>query len=66
MANFAKLIADVPAEVSAVGKFVAGVEKLITDAKASGLSTLAISDVEALVPDGEVVIQDGEAIASDL
>lgn len=66
MANFTKLLTDVPAEATAVKTFVEGVEKLVTDAKAAGLSTVAISDVEALVPEGEAVIQDGENIATDI
>ena len=66
MANFTKLLTDVPAEATAVKTFVEGVEKLVTDAKAVGLSTVAISDVEALVPEGEAVIQDGENIATDI
>ena len=66
MANFEKLIEDVPAELTAVNTFIAGVEKLVTDAKASGLSTITIGDVEALVPDAETVIRAGEAIVADL
>lgn len=66
MANFGKLIEDVPAEMAAVKTFVEGVEKLVTDAKASGLSTIAIDDVEALVPEAETVIKDGETVVTDL
>ena len=66
MSNFAALLTDVPAEAKAVESFVTGVEKLVTDAKASGLSTVAITDVEALLPEGEAVITDGEKVITDL
>lgn len=85
MSNFAALLTDVPAEVGAVETlvknpslvtFVTGLDKLITDAKANGLSTIVIADVEALIPapgavttleaEGEAVIADGEKIATDL
>jgi hypothetical protein len=66
MANFGALITDLPAEATAVGAFVNGIEKLVTDAKASGLSTVAISDIEALGPEGEAVVQDTEKIIGDL
>lgn len=66
MANFGALITDVPAELVAVQGFVTGIEKLVTDAKASGLSTVAISDIEALVPDAETVVKDTEKVITDL
>jgi hypothetical protein len=66
MANFAKLVEDVPAELTAVTGFVTGIEKLISDSKAAGLSTVTISDIESLVPDAETVIKDTEAVIGDL
>ena len=66
MANFAKLLTDVPAELTAVQAFVKGIEKCVSDAKASGLSTVEISDIEALAPEGETVVQDTENIINDL
>lgn len=64
--NIAKLITDLPAEATAVGTFVQGVDKLVTDAKASGLSTIAITDIEALVPEGDAVVDDTKAVVQDL
>lgn len=64
--NIAGLVSALPAEASAVGAFVTGVDKLVTDAKASGLSTVAITDIEALVPEGDAVIEDTKAVINDL
>jgi hypothetical protein len=64
--NFGKLLEDLPAEESAVGTFVTGIEKLVADAKGAGGATVAIADIEALVPVGETVVQDTEAVAKDL
>lgn len=66
MANLAALVTDVPAEIKATLAFVAGVQKLVSDAKAQGLTSVAISDVEALVPEGELVFQDGEKVVADI
>jgi hypothetical protein len=66
MANLAALITDVPAELVAVQGFVTGIEKLVADAKSAGLSTVAISDIEALVPDAETVVKDTEKVITDL
>ena len=66
MANFGALIVDVPTELTAVTGFVKGIEKLVSDAKASGLSTVTISDIEALAPDGETVLTDTEKVVTDL
>ena len=63
--NIANLITDLPAEASAVGAFVKGVNRLITDAKAKGFTSVTIADIEALVPEGEAVVQDTEKIAKD-
>ena len=64
--NISKLVTDLPAEASAVGAFVTGVDKLVTDAKTAGLTSVAISDIEALVPEGEAVIEDTKAVVTDL
>jgi hypothetical protein len=63
--NVEGLITDVPAEATAVVAFVNGVEKLVNDAKSGGLTSVAISDLEALIPEGETVVTDGEKIAGD-
>ena len=64
--NVAKLLTDLPIEADKVETFVKGVEKLVNDAKASGLSAVTIADVEALVPEGEAVEQETAAVATDL
>ena len=64
--NFGKLLTDIPSELTAVRSFVTGVEKLVADAKAGGLDTVTIADVEALIPEAETVIKDGEEIAGDV
>lgn len=64
--DFGKLIQDVPAEMTAVKTFVNGVETLVKDAKSKGFTSITISDIEALVPEGETVVQDGEKVAEDL
>ena len=64
--NFGALLTDVPAEAKLVGEFVTGVQKLVTDAKAAGLTSVAIADVEALVPEGEAIVTEGEKIAGEV
>jgi hypothetical protein len=66
MANFGALLTDLPAEETAVAAFVKGVEKLITDAKGSGFAAVTITDIEALVPEGEAVVADTEKVIVDL
>ena len=66
MADFGKLLKDVPEEMTAVKTFVNGVQTLIADAKSKGFTSVTVSDIEALVPEGEAVVNDGEAVAEDL
>jgi hypothetical protein len=66
MANFGKLLTDVPTELTAVHNFVNGIENAVTTAKANGLTAVEITDIEVLVPEGEAVVTGGEAVAEDL
>ena len=64
--NLEALVTDVPAELVAVKTFVAGIEKLVTDAKAAGFTTIVIADIEALAPDAEGVVADTDKVITDL
>jgi hypothetical protein len=64
--NITGLIGDVEAEVTAATTFIKGVEKLVTDAKAQGLTSVTITDLEALVPEVEAAFADGEKIATNI
>jgi len=64
--NLGALVTDVPAELVAVKSFVTGIEKLVTDAKAAGLGTVLVTDIEGLVPDAETVVKDTDKVITDL
>jgi hypothetical protein len=78
--NLTNLPADLEAEGHAIESTIApaeaawtGVQKLIADAKAQGLTTVTIADLEALAPDAtalvgdvETDIKDGEKVVGDL
>jgi hypothetical protein len=64
--NLAALPGDISTEVAAIEKTVAGVTKLVADAKAQGLTSVTIADLEALLPDAEAVVTDSEKLIADV
>ena len=64
--NITGLVKDIPTELTAVIAFAQGIKTLVDAAKASGVSTVLVTDIEALVPDAETVISDTEKVVGDL
>jgi hypothetical protein len=64
--NLTALPGDISTEVAAIEKIVAGVTKLVADAKAQGLTSVTIADLEALLPDAEAAVTGAEKVAADL
>jgi hypothetical protein len=64
--NIAALPADVAAEVGALQTVVAAIQKAVADAKSQGLTSVTISDIEAVLPAAQTVVTDTEKLVGDV
>ena len=60
------LIKDVPEEMKEVVAFIKGVESVVNDAKAQGMTSVTVAALEALIPEGEALATETEKVIGDV